>query len=62
MLKSKILNQVQDLVQHDSLGSGFDLTYAMNHIRFMISPELHVVQETLASGFALFILLSQLSS
>jgi len=26
----------------------FDLAFAMNHVRFMISPELYVVQETLA--------------
>ena len=25
-----------------------DLTFAMNHVRFMISPELYVVLETLA--------------
>jgi hypothetical protein len=29
---------------------GFDLKFAMNHVRFMISPELYVVQETLAFG------------
>jgi hypothetical protein len=34
----------------------FDLSFAMNHVRFMISPELYVIQETLAfdistSGF-----------
>jgi len=49
-------------VQHDSLGFGFNLIFAMNHIRFIISPELYVVQETLASGFAFLILPSQLSS
>ena len=26
---------------------GIDLIFAMNHVRFMISPELYVVQETL---------------
>jgi hypothetical protein len=26
---------------------GFDLTFATNHVRFMISPELYVVQENL---------------
>jgi hypothetical protein len=37
--KSKILKY---------LSFGFDLAFAMNHVRFMISPELYVVQETLA--------------
>ncbi len=32
----------------------FDLSFAMNHVRFMISPELYVVQETLA--FDIFII------
>ena len=47
----EILNQVQNdtfRVQHDFLDFGFDLAFAMNHVRFMISPELYVVQETLA--------------
>ncbi len=35
------------------LSFGFDLKFAMNHVRFMISPELYVVQETLT--FAIFI-------
>jgi hypothetical protein len=26
---------------------GFPLAFAMNHVRFMVSPELYVVQETL---------------
>jgi hypothetical protein len=28
----------------------FHLDFAMNHVRFMISPELFVVQETLTLG------------
>jgi hypothetical protein len=34
--------------QGGDLKFGFDLAFAMNHVRFMISPELYVVQETLA--------------
>jgi hypothetical protein len=32
----------------------FHLEFAMNHVRFMISPELYVVQETLAFDIAFF--------
>ena len=30
------------------------LNFAMNHVRFMISPELYVVQETLIFDITLF--------
>jgi len=39
-------SKIEKLTQN--LNFGFDLAFAMNHVRFMISPELYVVQETLA--------------
>jgi len=50
MSKSKSKNSLH-------LSFGFDLTFAMNHVRFMISPELYVVQETLSFDIVLFNLL-----
>jgi hypothetical protein len=35
-----------------NLSFGFNLIFAMNHVRFMISPELLVVQETLTFGIS----------
>jgi hypothetical protein len=36
------------------LNFGFDLKFAMNHVRFMISPELYVVQEALTFDISIF--------
>jgi hypothetical protein len=50
MLKSKILNQVQDLVQYDSLGFGCDLTFELWHLDlhfsfFLFSFFLQLIQD-----------------
>jgi len=48
MVKPKCQRNVKFQILKDySLNFGINLAFAMNHVRFMISPELYVVQETL---------------
>jgi hypothetical protein len=56
-----MLNQFQNesmskhsFVEFCHLGLRFHLNFAMNHVRFMISPELNVVQEALTFDIDLF--------
>jgi hypothetical protein len=46
------------VLSHGSISKSF-LNFAMNHVRFMIGPELYVVQETLSSGILFLTFLLQ---